>query len=314
MNPKALYNLTYGLYLLSAQENGLDNACIINTAVQVAERPVRIAVSVNQGNKTHDMILSDGRFNISAISTQADFELFKHFGMQSGRNVNKFEGFEGAARSENGLYYLTKACSAYMSAQVLQTVDLGTHTLFIGEVTDGEVLSSQPCCTYSYYHSDIKPKPAAKEKKSWECTICGYVYEGEEMPADYLCPLCRHPKEDFRELPPKRADAKKWECTVCGYVYEGDEVPDDYVCPLCRHGKEDFALIKDEAAEKKPWKCPVCGYEHEDGEAPAVCPLCSYVRTGWKCTICGYVHAEDAPPEVCPLCSQGPEKFVRIGE
>jgi len=91
-------------------------------------------------------------------------------------------------------------------------------------------------------------------------------------------------------------------------------VPDDYVCPLCRHGKEDFALIKDEAAEKKPWKCPVCGYEHEDGEAPAVCPLCSYVRTGWKCTICGYVHAEDAPPEVCPLCSQGPEKFVRIGE
>jgi len=322
MNPKAMYNLTYGLYLLSAQENGWDNGCIINTAVQVANDPVRIAVSVNKGNKTHDMILADGRFNVSAISTEADFELFTHFGMQSGRDVNKFEGYEGVRRSENGLYYLTKMANAYLSAQVMQSVDLGSHTMFIAEVTDGDVLSDAPCCTYSYYQSDIKPKPAAaKDKKRWECTVCGYIYEGDEMPDDYVCPLCRHGKEDFVELPPKSANAKKWECTVCGYIYEGDEVPDDYLCPLCKHGKEDFVEVKEgEAAESVPaekrevWVCPLCGYEHEGDDVPAVCPLCAYVRKGWKCTVCGYTHAGDTPPAVCPLCEQGADKFVEIGE
>lgn len=198
MNTKALYNLTYGVYLLSASENGKDNACIINTAVQVANNPTRISIAAIKGNLTHDMILSTGEFNLSAISTDAPFSLFKHFGMQSGRDVDKFAEFTDVARSENGLYYLTKYANSFVSLKVTETLDLGSHTLFIAELVDGEVLSSKPACTYSYYQTTIKnsaPKPAVK--KGWKCTICGHVYEGENLPADYICPLCKHGPEDF---------------------------------------------------------------------------------------------------------------------
>ena len=150
MNKKALYNLTYGLYLLTAQENGRDNGCVINTAVQVANDPTRISIAVIQKNRTHDMILATGQFNICAITTEAGFDLFRHFGMQSGRDADKFADFDQVARSENGLYYLTQAANMYLSARVVETMDLGTHTLFVAEVTDGEVLSAAPSCTYGY--------------------------------------------------------------------------------------------------------------------------------------------------------------------
>ena len=147
MNNKALYNITYGLYLLTAQENGTDNGCVINTAIQVANNPTRISIAVIKENKTHDMILNTGIFNISAITETADFSLFQRFGMQSGRDTDKFDGFKDIDRSENGLYYLTKSANMYLSAKVTDKVDLGSHTLFIGELTDGEVLSSEPSCT-----------------------------------------------------------------------------------------------------------------------------------------------------------------------
>lgn len=199
MDDKALYKLTYGLFLLTAKENSIDNGCIINTAIQIANNPTRISIAVIQKNKTHDMILNTGVFNISAITTEADFALFKRFGMQSGRDVNKFEGFENVARSENGLYYLTGASNMYMSAKVTEHFDLGSHTLFIAELTDAKVLSDVSSCTYGYYQSDIKPKPVAanNEKKTWTCSVCGYVYEGDEVPDDFVCPLCHHGKEDF---------------------------------------------------------------------------------------------------------------------
>ncbi len=197
MNDKALFKLTYGLFLLTANENGKDNGCIINTAIQVANNPIRISITVLKGNKTHDMIAATGIFNISSITTEAYFELFKHFGMQSGRDVDKFAGWGYIARSANGLYYLTKPANMYMSGKVTQTVDLGSHTMFIAEVTDGEVLSDEPSCTYGYYQSDIKPKPVVSEKKTWICSVCGYVYEGDEIPDDFQCPLCHHGKEDF---------------------------------------------------------------------------------------------------------------------
>lgn len=200
MNPKALYKITYGLYLLSVRSYGQDNACIINTAVQVASDPLRISISVNKANKTHDMIMESGRFNLSALTTDAPFDLFKRFGMQSGRDVNKFIGFEDAARAQNGLYYLTRWANAYLSLKLTRTMDLGSHTLFIAELEDAQVLSENENCTYGYYQSDIKPKPQAQKKTSWVCTVCGHVYEGEELPDDYICPLCKHGKEDFQKI------------------------------------------------------------------------------------------------------------------
>lgn len=200
MNPKALFNITYGLYWLSVRSYGQDNACIINTAVQVAGDPLTISISVNKANKTHDMIMESGRFNISALTVDAPFELFERFGMQSGRDVNKFIGFEDAQRVDNGLYVLARYANSYLSCRLLRTVDLGSHTLFIAVLEDAQVLSDRPCCTYGYYHSNIKPKPQQSQKKGWVCSVCGHVYEGENLPDDYICPLCKHGKEDFRPL------------------------------------------------------------------------------------------------------------------
>ena len=201
MDPRAFYKITYGLYLLTAKDGAKDNGCIINTAIQVANTPDRISVAVIKGGMTHDMIVKTGVFNISALTEEAEFPLFRRFGMQSGRNTDKFDGFADAVRSENGLYRLEKGANMYMSAKVTESFDLGSHTLFIGEVTDGAVLSGAPSCTYGYYQTNIKPKPAAAPaesgKKKWVCQICGYVHEGDELPADFVCPLCKHGADDF---------------------------------------------------------------------------------------------------------------------
>lgn len=236
MNQTALYRITYGLYLLSARQDGRDNACIINTAVQVAEHPVRVAVSVIKGGLTHNMIAATGTFCLSALTEQAPFSLFQRFGMQSGRNADKFEGLSGLTRSESGLYYLTDA-AAYIACRVLSSVDLGTHTLFIGEATEAEVLQNIPCCTYGYYQAHIKPKPAPAKKKGYVCSICGYVHEGD-LPDDFVCPLCRHGKEDFTPVQEEPKPAKKWVCSICGYEHEGEQPPEK--CPICQQGPEKF--------------------------------------------------------------------------
>ena len=200
MNPKALFHITYGLYWLSVRSYGQDNACIINTAVQVASDPLTISISVNKANKTHNMIMESGRFNISALTVDTPFDLFKRFGMQSGRDVNKFVGFEDVTRADNGVYVLNRYASACLCCRLLRTVDLGSHTLFIAALEDAQVISDRPTCTYGYYQSDIKPKPVPAEKKGWVCSVCGHVYEGEELPKDYICPLCKHGREDFRPV------------------------------------------------------------------------------------------------------------------
>jgi len=200
MDNNALFKLTYGLFLLTAWEEGKDNGCIINTAMQVASNPIRISFAVQKTNLTHDMILRTGVCNVSSIDETADFELFRHFGMQSGRDVDKFSDFTGVRRSENGLLYLTEHANMYISAKVTEYFDLGTHTLFIAEVTDAEVLTEEASCSYAYYQNKIKAQPAEKTKqRSWTCSICGYVYEGDEVPEDYECPLCHHGKEYFTE-------------------------------------------------------------------------------------------------------------------
>ena len=205
MDQKVMYALSYGLFVLSARRGEKDNGCITNTAIQVTAEPNRIAIAVNKANYTHDMVLETGKFTVSVLSEDAKFELFQRFGFQSGRDVDKLADFqEHIARDGNGVVYVTQGTNAWISCQVVSTMDLGTHTLFVADVLDGGVLSQAPSATYAYYQANIKPKPAApageSSKKRWVCTICGYVYEGEELPADFICPLCKHPASDFELL------------------------------------------------------------------------------------------------------------------
>ncbi len=200
MNNKAMYKLGYGLYVLTAKDEK-DNGCIINTAIQVTTTPNRISITVNKQNYTHDMIQKTRVFNLSVISEEADFSLFQHFGFQSGRDVDKMKDFENKAQAENGLYYITKGTNAYLSGKVIQSIDLGTHTMFIADVTDGDVLSDTASVTYDYYQKNIKPKPENKpEVKGYRCTICGYIYEGDVLPEDFICPICKHGAADFEKI------------------------------------------------------------------------------------------------------------------
>ena len=205
MNTKAMYALSYGLFVVSTKVGDKDNGCITNTAIQVTSDPNQIALAVNCANYTNELMKQAGIFNISVISEEADFELFKRFGFQSGRDVDKYAGFSDFARTANGLTYVTKGTNAFLSAKITKQVELGSHTLFIAEVTDMDVLSQAASATYSYYQSNIKPKPqAVGETKTgqtiWRCRICGYEYVGEEMPDDFICPLCKHPKSDFEKI------------------------------------------------------------------------------------------------------------------
>ena len=204
MDNKAMYKLSYGLFVLTTNANGRDNGCITNTAIQAASEPNQLSVCVNKANFTHDMIRESGKFTVSVLSQKADFEIFKRFGFQSGRNVDKFEGFPDVKRGENGIYYVTKGTNAFISVNVEKTQDLGSHTMFIGTIRDMEVLSDTPSATYEYYQNNIKPKPKAeaadKGKTVWRCRICGYEYVGEELPADFICPICKHPASDFDKV------------------------------------------------------------------------------------------------------------------
>ena len=205
MDKKAMYKLSYGLFVLTAKEADKDNGCIINTAIQAASEPNQMSVCVNKANYTHDMISRTGEFTVSVLSRNAAFDLFKRFGFQSGREVNKFEDFNNCERGSNGIYYITEGTNAYISVKVDKTVDLGSHTMFIGEITDMEVLSDAPSVTYDYYLNNIKPKPQAvgttdDGQTIWRCTICGYEYVGEELPEDFICPLCKHPASDFEKV------------------------------------------------------------------------------------------------------------------
>ena len=201
VEPNALFKLSYGLFVLTAKDGDKDNGCIINTAAQLTDNPKRITIAVNKANFTHDMILKTGLFNVSVLTTDAPFDIFKYYGFQSGREVNKFPG-SGFPRSKNGLIFITGCVNAFISGKVIEAHDYGTHTLFVAEVTEAQVLSSAPSVTYAYYFDHIKPKPAkpAEKKVGWVCKICGYVYEGEDLPADFICPLCKHGAADFEKL------------------------------------------------------------------------------------------------------------------
>lgn len=195
----AMYNLTYGLFILTARDGDKDNGCIVNTVSQVTSSPNRIIVAVNKDNYTHNMIVQSGVFNVSILTEKSSFETYRHWGYQSGREVNKAQGIE-FYRSQNGVIFLAKETNAYLSAKVVSMTDLGTHTLFLADVTEAAVLSEVPSVTYQFYQDHIKPKPATNKKKGFICTVCGYIYEGETMPEDFICPICKHPSSDFKPL------------------------------------------------------------------------------------------------------------------
>ena len=203
MDNKALYSLSYGVFLLATKSGEKANACITNTGIQVANDPTRIAIAVINKNYTCDLIKESGVFCLTLLSTDCHPDTIARFGYQSGRDVDKFADFKPPVDG-NGVPYLSWQSCSYISGRVVSSQDLGSHTLFIAEVVDAKVLSDQEPLTYAYYQSDIKPKPAAApaEKKivGWRCKICGFVYEGETLPPDYVCPLCGHPADDFEPI------------------------------------------------------------------------------------------------------------------
>ena len=204
MDTKALFNIGYGLYVLTSRDGDTDNGCIVNTVTQVTSNPLQVAVTVNKNNYTHELIANSCVFNVSVLTNEAPMKVFEHFGFQSGRSVNKFADCETEHRAVNQVLYIPKYTNAYLACRVNQSIDFGTHTMFIAEVLDAQVLSDKPTLTYDFYQNNIKPKPQTEKptngKRRWECKVCGYVYEGDFLPDDIECPLCKHGKEEFVEI------------------------------------------------------------------------------------------------------------------
>ncbi len=196
---KALFNIGYGLYVVTSNDGKKDNGLIVNTVTQVTDTPNRIAVTINKANYSHHTIKQTGVMNINCLSTDAPFSLFENFGFRSGRNSDKFENTE-IHRSDNGLVFLPKYINSFMSLKVEDYVDLDTHGMFICSVTESRVITNTETMTYNYYQKNVKPKPETEGKKGYVCKICGYVYEGEKLPEDFICPLCKHGVADFEKI------------------------------------------------------------------------------------------------------------------
>ena len=287
----AMRKFSYGLFVITAREGEKDNGCICNTVIQITEKPKRISLALNKANYTTGMIRRTGQFNVSVLSEEATMQVFQRFGFRSGRDTDKFENDTESPRSANGIRYIPQLTNTFLSCRVISTVDCGTHLLFLADVTEAKVLSDTPSATYAYYFAHIKPKPrpaavpgpsvgsksapqpsaaesAPGKKKRYICKICGYIYEGETLPPDFICPICKHGAEAFELMPDDElksaavpelpveskpaaapqppagesapAKPKGFICTICGYIYEGETLPPDFICPICKHGAEAF--------------------------------------------------------------------------
>ena len=238
-------NFSYGVEVLTTRVDGKDYGCIINTAGQVAScDPKKITISVIKKNNTCDMVMKAGKFNISIVTQDAPYDLFKRFGFQSGRDVDKFEDLSYDNRTANGIRYIPEYTNAVLSCEIIDSKDVDTQVVYIANVVEAKILSSVASCTYAYYHAHIKPKknPAPEQKEGWVCKVCGYFHEGSELSEDFTCPLCNHGRDEFEYVPPAAEKTTKgYVCTVCGHFEACDgELPDDYSCPLCNHGKDAF--------------------------------------------------------------------------
>ena len=195
----ALFNIGYGLYVVTCNDGKRDNGLIVNTVSQLTNSPNRVAVCINKQNYSHHVIKQTGKMNVNCLSVEAPFSVFQAFGFQSGRTVDKFAG-EKPFYSDNGLAFLPKYINSFMSLQVEQYVDLDTHGMFICSVTEARVISDKETMTYTYYQKNVKPKPQTEGKKGWVCKVCGYIYEGDTLPEDFICPLCKHGAADFEPI------------------------------------------------------------------------------------------------------------------
>lgn len=238
----ALHNIPYGLYILSAGKVK-PNACVINTLMQVTSVPNQISVTVNKNNFTTKIIEKEGEFNVSILTSSTPFSLIERFGFSSGKDKNKFDGFGDFALASNGIPYITKHTNAYLSCKVVSSTDVGTHLTFVAELTESTVLSTEETLTYSHYLKNIKPKTESRAKGVWVCRICGYVYEGEKLPDNFICPICKHGADDFewREATitptktitptPSVQQKEKYYCPVCGNIEESPTPPSK--CVIC---------------------------------------------------------------------------------
>ena len=199
VDSSALFKIGYGLYVVTTNDGEKDNGLIVNTVMQLTSSPERVAVTVNKANYSHDTIKDTGKMNVNCLSTEAPFKVFEAFGFKSGRDTDKFKDCS-PNRSENGLAVLPRYINMFMSLSVVDYIDLGTHGMFICSLTEAKVISDAETMTYSYYHKNVKPKPNTEKKKGYICKICGYIHDEEELPADFICPLCKHGAEDFEEI------------------------------------------------------------------------------------------------------------------
>lgn len=197
----ALFKIGYGLYVVTTNDGNKDNGCIVNTVSQLTDTPMRVSVNINKANYSYNIVHKTGILNVNCLSQEAPFSVFRNFGFQSGRTVDKFaECKDTAPRTDNGLIFLPRYINAVMSLKVVNEIDLGTHGMFICEVTEARVLSNVETMTYTYYQKNVKPKPQTENKKGWVCKVCGYIHEGEELPEDIVCPLCKHGASDFEKI------------------------------------------------------------------------------------------------------------------
>ena len=237
----ALFNISYGIYILTAKDEK-NNGCVINTLMQVTSNPNQISVTVNKDNHTTKIIEKTGIFNVSVLDQTTSFDLIKRFGFQSGKNVDKFEGFNNYKIAQNGVAYITKNVNCYLSAKVNKKIDVGTHYIFVADLVDSQVISMNLPATYAFYQSNIKPKPEVKFKKVYVCRVCGYIYQGDILPEDFVCPICKHGAEAF-ELVEQEVQEKK---TIENQVKQGSK---QFYCPECGN------MEKGETAGT----CVICG-------------------------------------------------------
>ncbi|MBQ8263389.1 MAG: flavin reductase, partial [Oscillospiraceae bacterium] len=257
MDTKAFRKMSYGLFLLTVREGEKENGCIINTAIQCASEPRLISICAIKQNLTNEIIGRTGIFNLTVLPESIGYETYKVFGMTSGRNEDKFAHYPDAPISENGLRYLAEG-NALFQCKVVDSKDLGSHVQYIADVTGAKVLSEEPSATYAYYQSAVKNPAPKTEKSGWRCKICGHIYEGELLPEDYICPLCKHGAEDFERIGAENkieikinnknekgdTTMKKFVCKVCGYVHTGDSAPAE--CPVCHVGAHMFEEVQGE--------------------------------------------------------------------
>lgn len=198
-DPSSMFRISYGLYVVTSNDGTKDNGLIVNTVSQVASSPDKIMVGINKRNYSHDIIKNSHMLNVNCLSENAPFSVFQSYGFRSGRDCDKFEGLS-PARSGNGLQVIEEYSNAYLSLWCEQYIDMGSHGMFICRVTESGIISQTPSMTYTYYQNNVKPKPKPQKKKGFVCKVCGYIYEGEQLPPDFICPICKHPASDFEPI------------------------------------------------------------------------------------------------------------------